>query len=405
MRATSGSRSWIVVAFGCLLLLAIYARTVSTGRLTHGFVAYHTAARLLLEGRTGPQVYDFAWFQAEVQRRTDTGVLEIFGPNPPTMSLLALPVAAFEPRVARAFWLFISLAALAATVFVLAPETRARRASMLPIAVALVLLSPSVFANLRTGQGYLVVGACFAGTAIALARRRDTPAGICLGLAVVLKTAGLPWLLVLAMAPRRRAFGAALATITLVALFSLPWIGLETWRTYPGAIAAFVARPTTGITAYQTTLGFARHWCGPGLPGAEGLTSCATMATAAAWLVLAVALGLTGRAIRHAPSPLASAAGVTLSLLCIPIAEDHQFVLLAVPVLALLATAPGWGWAAASVLLVVPADLTIERYTAGWPSAFGYPRLYATWLLWALTMHGIYAARAKEDGPVPERSH
>jgi hypothetical protein len=57
------------------------------------------------------------------------------------------------------------------------------------------------------------------------------------------------------------------------------------------------------------------------------------------------------------------------------------------------------------VLLVVPADLTIERYTAGWPSAFGYPRLYATWLLWALTMHGIYAARAKEDGPVPERSH
>jgi hypothetical protein len=398
MRATSGSRSWIVVGLGCLLVLAVYARSVSAGRLTHGFVAYHTAARLLLERQMGAHVYDFAWFRAEVQRRTETRVLEIFGPNPPTMSLLALPVAAFEPRMARALWLFISLAALAVSAFVLARETRPRHTSLLPIAVAVVLISPAVFANLRTGQGYLVIGACFAGTAVALARRRDTLAGICLGLAIILKTAGMPWLLVLAMARRWRAFGATVATATLIALVTLPWTGLETWRAYPGAVAAFVALPTTGITAYQTTLGFMRHWCGPELPSAGGLTGCTTGATLAAWLVLGVAVALTGHVVRHAPARLANAAGVSLSLLCVPIAEDHQFVLLAVAIFALLTTAPRWLWTAAAVLLLIPAPVTIERYTAGWLSILAYPRLYATWLVWALTIHGVRTAQEKEDG-------
>ena len=81
MRDARGASSSIIAGLLCLIVLAAYAGSVSAGRLTHGFVSYHTAAQLLLEGQMGPQVYDFAWFQQQVQRRTATGVLEIFGPE------------------------------------------------------------------------------------------------------------------------------------------------------------------------------------------------------------------------------------------------------------------------------------------------------------------------------------
>ena len=250
-----------------------------------------------------------------------------------------------------------------------------------------------MFANLRTAQAYLIVGAGFAGAALALRDRRDSMAGLLLGLAVILKTAGAPWLLVLAMMRRWRALGVAIATAGLVAVVTLPWTGLDTWRAYPTAIADFVARPTTGITAYQTTLGFMRHWCGPEAAALSTLGDCSTRVTLAAWLLLGSAVVITGLVVRRAPPMIASAAGVCLSLLCIPIAEDHAFVLLAIPIFALAATPPRWSWVVVAVLVLVPAQLTVERYLTGWLSLLAYPRLYATWWLWALTIHASISQR------------
>jgi hypothetical protein len=133
-----------------------------------------------------------------------------------------------------------------------------------------------------------------------------------------------------------------------------------------------------------------RHWCGPEAPALTSLADCPARATLAAWLLLGMAVVITGVLVRQAPPMLASAAGVCLSLLCIPIAEDHQFVLLAIPILALMPTSPRWSWVVVAVLLLVPPQLTVERYRTGWLSVLAYPRLYATWWLWALTMHAIY---------------
>jgi Glycosyltransferase family 87 len=386
-RPAGGALASVVVGLACLVVLAAYARSVSAGRLTHGFVAYHTAARLLLEGQMGPHVYDQDWFRDEVQRRTSSRVLEIFGPNPPTMALLALPVAPFEPIAARELWLLISLIALAVATGVLMRDADASRAPFLPIAVAVVLISPAVFANLRTAQAYLIVGALFAGVAAWFSRGRDVAAGVCLGLAVILKTAGLPWLAVLAMARRWRALGTALATIVGIGVVTLPWTGVDTWRAYPSMVTAFVARPTTGLTAYQTTLSFARHWCGADAAAADGLAGCALGASLIAWLLLGAAVAVTAVAVRNAAPTFINAAGVCLSLLCVPIAEGHQFVLLAVPIAALATTTARWSWAPLVILLLIPAELTIERFTTGWLSFLAYPRLYAAWLLWALIIH------------------
>ena len=54
-----------------------------------------------------------AGFGEEVQRHSQANVLEIFGPNPPSMALAAAPLALLPHRPARAIWILGSIGALA----------------------------------------------------------------------------------------------------------------------------------------------------------------------------------------------------------------------------------------------------------------------------------------------------
>ena len=48
---------------GMLAAMALAIFTVfSAGSITHGFVAYYTASRLLASGELGPLAYDDRWF-------------------------------------------------------------------------------------------------------------------------------------------------------------------------------------------------------------------------------------------------------------------------------------------------------------------------------------------------------
>src|SRR5881394_3285571 len=97
------------------MVLAIF--TVFSARsITHGFVSYYTASRLLVSGQLGPLAYDDRWFGAKVQQITASNVREIFTPNPPTMALMALPVAGLDPHAARTIWLVFSLIAFIAAI-------------------------------------------------------------------------------------------------------------------------------------------------------------------------------------------------------------------------------------------------------------------------------------------------
>ena len=90
------------------MILAIFT-VFSAASVTHGFVSYYTASRLLVSGELGPRAYDDQWFGEQVKQHTDSNVREIFIPNPPTMAVMALPVAGLEAGRARAAWLIASL--------------------------------------------------------------------------------------------------------------------------------------------------------------------------------------------------------------------------------------------------------------------------------------------------------
>ena len=129
-----------------LSILIAYTAAASIGRTTHGFIAYYGAARLFIDGELSADAYDDRWFNEYVQRITNTGVREIFTPNPPTMSLMAVPFAG--SAAARS----------GCRVVLTSPPSRcccAMRRRSAPIAAALVfllLVNPPVLANLRVGQ-------------------------------------------------------------------------------------------------------------------------------------------------------------------------------------------------------------------------------------------------------------
>lgn len=392
-----GTRLLTLVWVVCLLVLGAYVLGFSIGRTTQGFIAYYAASRLLVTGHFGPWVYDDAWFMRYVQDITGTRIVEIFGPNTPTMALLALPLVVFGPSGARALWIATSFLGLALASALLVRHAIRRNESAHAVFVALMLLSPAVFANLRTGQAYLLVFAAFTAAALCLVRQQDVRAGVVIGVTLMLKSSGLPLLVLLVAQRRVRAVVAAVSVCGTGAVLLRLWVGPEIWPRYLAYVWEFVQRPSTSVTAYQTTRSLFRHLCiGDACWNPTPAANCATVATVVPPLLIGGAVLITVGAAFRARTELWVAAGVCLSVLAVPIAEEHQFVLLGIPMILVLqvrgrgaereGASSWWPWLAFSALFVVPLGYTANRLSGGWSALAAYPRLYAAWLLWGLTV-------------------
>lgn len=86
------------------------------------------------------------------------------------------------------------------------------------------------------------------------------------------------------------------------------------------------------------------------------------------------------------------AAAAALSVLTLPAVAEPHFVLLGIPLL-LIKLRP-LELALVATLLIIPLEITAERFTAGWLVLLAYPRLYAAWLLWAASAREIFSERA-----------
>ena len=285
-----------------LSILIAYTAAASIGRTTHGFIAYYGAARLFIDGELSADAYDDRWFNEYVQRITNTGVREIFTPNPPTMSLMAVPFAGLRPPGARTVWLFASILTYAAAIALLLRHAPPKRADLLPLLVFLLLVNPPVLANLRVGQAYLFVAAGYALFAVALIRDRQTLAGATLGVLFALKATGAPLFLLLAATRRWRALAAGIAAIGLAVALTALRVDRAMWAEYPSAVAGMLGRPTIGVTASQSTLSLARRLCVPNADwNPRGPAECPRVAAIAPGALILFALAITVWASRIVP--------------------------------------------------------------------------------------------------------
>ncbi|HEX4348390.1 MAG TPA: glycosyltransferase family 87 protein [Vicinamibacterales bacterium] len=398
MAAQPRVNRWLMAAAwgATVVFLVAYTAMRSVGQTTNGFIAYYGAARLFVEGRLGAWVYDDARFMAFVKDLTHTSVLEIYGPNSPAMALLAVPFAGFGPDGARTAWLAASIAALVAAAAAVIADTWKREGELPAAVVPLVLVTPSVIANLHNGQAYLFVTALYAIAAVALLRGRDVLAGAALGLGFALKSAGLPLILLALVQKRFRVAASAGVVIVSAVMVVLSRSGLTMWRSYAAYVMNFVQRPSASVTASQTTYSLVRRLCvqdprwNP-FPAA----SCGAAAGVLPAALFVAALAITIWMARRAQAPDWLAAALCLCALDVPTAEDPHFAILGIPLVLLFgrwrrrATARWWPWAVYSVLMFVPMAVTARRFTEGWSALLAYPRLYAAWWLWGMAVKGL----------------
>lgn len=375
--------------------LVLAAFTIYSARsITHGFVSYYAASRLLAAGELGPQAYDDRWFGAYVQHVTESSVREIFIPNPPPMALMAAPLVWLDVRAARVVWLVASLLAFLAAAWALV-QWSSRRGRNVGIPVTLlVLLSPAVFTNLRIGQGYLFVFALFAAAVVLLARGRDGAGGAMLGALLALKTSGVALAVLLVARRRWRALAAAAVVAIVLALAITPFIDRSMWMVYPDHVRAYVNRPASAVTAYQTTLSLFRRLCvADPVWNPSPAASCSSIAFIVPALLAGGATLLTAIVATRSrrPEPWLAAAAA-LAVLTLPAVAEPHFVLMGIPLL-LIPLRP-WELAIAGTLLIVPLEITAEKFLTGWWVLLAYPRLYAAWLLWAASVREMFAGGA-----------
>ena len=352
----------------------------SAASTTHGFVSYYAASKLLLAGELGPPAYDDLWFGAYVQAVTHSAIREIFVPNPPTMALMAVPVAWLDAGLARAVWLAASLAAFLAATWSLIRHASRDRDVGTP-AILLTVLAPAVFTNLRIGQGYLFVFAMFAFAVVRLSRGRDVAGGSLLGALLALKTSGVALAVLLAARRQWRALAAAAAIAMVLALAITPFIDASMWLGYPGHVRTYIDRPASAVTAYQTTLGLFRRLCiADPVWNPAPAASCAPLAFVVPALITGAATVVTAIVARRATGDAWLGAAAALAVLTLPAVAEPHFVLLGIPLL--LVPLRPIELAVLAFLVIVPLEVTAERFTTGWTVLFAYPRLYAAWLLW-----------------------
>ncbi len=390
---------------GLALPLAIGLTQFSVWRAGPGLV-YAWAADEMRAGRFGPQMYDDAYALQAVAAYSHGQSRDILSPTPPTMFAFIVPFQWLPASVGRLVWLSVDLLAPWLAVWLTLRALKVPGLALAGVCTALLFMSMPIWENNARGQVLHWQMLLCALALLALARGQEALAGAGLGLVFLLKLAGWPVWLVLAVRARWRALTAVAATATALVLLSLPWVRLDTWLYYAGTVLPrWVQAPVAAVPAYQTVAGFWQH-----LLRFDPVTNPAPVADRP-WLAagLSIAsslalLGLTLWGLRRAPLLLAASAGLVLTVVLAPIAEQYHY-LTAAP--ALIVAGVEWyrqgrQWslgallALAAGLMYWPLAYKDARLGAGWLAVLAYPRLWGGLLLWG----GLYGLARELPAPV-----
>ncbi len=408
-------------------VLAVYFAAVIVPAARHpntdGFAAYYTASRILLsQPRDVPRVYDDAWFQSRIEQFGFEGVRDIYNIQPPTMTLLMVPVAWMPRPLARAVWITLAAACwigACALLYRFVSSGSLNLGSFVVFAAATTAYLP-VRENFKRGQCYALLLLLLVTHFCLLTSRRPWArwaAGAPLGFMLAIKVAGA-WLWPLLLLSRRWATVAVAAiTCAAVSLGASLIFGWAAWQPYLRDLPRLAHDPMRDTSGYQTVTSLFGHlFIRDPIYSPRPVANLPLVAQCASALVTVCAIVLSVRSqrlddeSRHARA-LSIAVFDALVVSLAPIAETYHYLLV------LPAVAIAWSWAletrpsigtwvtlaAATLLLMIPQKLYIAPgIQAGWSALLAYPRVYGAVVLWAWLIRalGKVAARDRQSSAV-----
>ena len=385
------NKLWGPMLLGVSVLITLFTTVLpSSKRITHGFAAYYTASRLILEHRGGSIFYDDKAFESQVEEMTSGEAADIFWANPPTMALIFIPLATLSIHHTRDVWTLISLISLilGATISGFVIFKAPFRKNEFYLSTSILLLSVPVARNFQFGQVYIFLLVVYAFALLALHYHFDWLAGFLLGFALALKASGLPLLVLLFLRGRWKLIVGTFVALAALALLSLPLVGVSTWLIYLfEVIPKFLADPVIAVTAYQTIPGFTRHLFTYDLIwNSNPLVDWPTFASLVSLLITLAFVGIAGWRSRRTSLEWTFCIGLVLSLILVPAAEQHHFVIL-FPAFLLAVYSPNvskWLLFTAAALIALPLESMNKDLSSGWWALLAYPRLYGAILLFSI---------------------
>jgi hypothetical protein len=358
------------------------------GEPTEGFVAYYTASNLLSQGAPVARLYDTNWIIPHIRRHTP-GVHEIYHANPPTTSLLLLPLASLDHHDARVVWIVFNLLLLPLILLLLLREGNLRGIEAICGAILFFAFQP-LRTGLAFGQVYIPILLLLTGAWIGYRRDRPFLLGASLAAMLLLKTAGILLWPLLVVQRRWRALGIAVGCTLLGILLTLPLVGIDAWRAYAGQLLLLGNRPELAVTAYQSLPGMIRHLFSS--DPVWNRSPVVDMPMVAPGLVIltggALVLWLLRYGSRQVCSDRAFAAAVLVSIILSPVSIDYHYTLLLVPIL-IVAISPdvrsSIPLSAAAVvgllLIALPLRHTSPALASGVKALLAYSKLYGAMIL------------------------
>jgi hypothetical protein len=342
---------------------------------------------MLKEGQPAYTLYDKEPFLARTSRLSGGRDRDVYLSNPPVLALVCLPLAYMDVAVAREWWVWFSVLCFGLAIALIVEQlTGSLRLLPLTLLATLFTLFTPARDQFFHGQIYAFLLLLHVIGWRAYTRRRDALAGGALAFAMLLKISGWPiaWLMIARQ--RWRALGWLVAVVLAVAVASLPWLGLASWRTLLQVAVPEVMRwPAATLNVYQDTSGFWQHWLrydaefNPNpLIDAPRLAALLTLATTAS------ACGLLW--VRRRPDFISFSAAVALTELVSPAAEQYHYTLLLLPMSVLWYeawTARSWPAMSAALIatILIGWPINLHAYHPAWALLLSYPRLIGGWIL------------------------
>lgn len=311
-------------------------------------------------------------------------------PHPPAYLLLIGPFALLPMPAAAIIWSLVTLAALAASLALIAREL----GIMLPawrlgLLLGLLVFWPPLLGTLLEAQVSPILLLLLALTWCWARRGRSGWAGAALGLAGAIRL--VPLLAVLYFLLRRdwRAVFAAGATFVVASLLPFPLIGTAGYLAYatseaPQTTASWIGHEhNISIWGFASLL-FVGHRSAAALGHAPNLVKPLALALIAAALAVLVARTYARRRLPFREDESTFLAYLPLMLLASPLTWEHYFVILLLP---LLVVGQRVGWLGAVAAPGIPsAVLSRERTNLRWLVAIALAVIEVNYLVGLLSL-------------------
>ncbi len=329
----------IAVGAACLFILfSIRSAHVPT----HGFAAYYTFSRELLDGRDFSMTYDYPYFNKLISEEGFRDIKD-FPNNIPTNALMLLPISWLPPASAKIAWTAISFLFLLGGIRILLLTYDIPVSGDAGTAfVALIFLWRPVYETVALGQAYLLLFFIFCLCLLAISRRRSFRSSLPVAVGLMVKGYGLLLLLWFFLSKRWKEGVSTIAFVALIFLATLPWFGLNSWAMFDQKVVRTLGTlPSDAHVAFQTINGFVNH-----LLTRDEQWSVSPLITLPKQAAMAVSYLLNGsliawilrRCIQHGNrNPvLAGSALIGAGVITAPLAEEYHFVLFLPLVIGLL---------------------------------------------------------------------